>query len=42
MMADNKNIYLEETNAEKDIGVIFDLKQNFRPQSYGRNMQKSK
>ena len=31
MMVDNKKIYLEETTAEKDIGVIFDPNLNFRP-----------
>ena len=31
MMVDNKKIYLEETTAEKDIGVVFDPNLNFRP-----------
>ena len=31
MMADNKKIYLEETNAEKDIGVVFHPNLHFRP-----------
>ena len=31
MMVDNKKIYLEETTAKKDIGVVFDPNQNFRP-----------
>ena len=31
MMVDNKKINLEETTAEKDIGVVFDPNVNFRP-----------
>ena len=31
MMVDNNKIYLEETTAEKDIGVVFDQNLNFRP-----------
>ena len=30
-MVDNKKIYLEETTAEKDIGVVFDPNLNFKP-----------